>query len=515
MFRKNIFLIILIFVAKNTEVFAQTGFEQVLEILAQDSSMRHASWGFYALDVKTGEKFAAYNPQVFLIPASGMKTVTTASVLAILGENYRYKTDFFYDGTIKDSILQGNLIFRASGDPSFGSSQQENTPLMDSLANFFYQNFKKQGIKFQNTTFSNSQKATKKLVLDNTAFKNTIPDSWEFGDISENYGAISEGFMVNENVLELQINRTMSPTKRPVILSSYPFIPDMDTTIQNNFRSIAVEGNDVNLQNYYKNKELNGEIGAGTTTFTLKIANNDLKTTFASYFLNKIMNKNSNFYQNKEKNENVLIKPTVLVLNYDNFVNKSTKSTLINYDSAHLICTHFSPNLSKLVKRCNERSVNIYAEAFLKTIGLQQKKQGTTEAGIEALLAYWKKHGVDFDGFRMADGSGMSRHNAVTPYFMANFMRIVWLDKTIGKPFYQTLPIAGETGTLEKWFQDSPARGKIRAKTGSMSGVLSYTGFAPRPDGSTIAFCLIVNNYEGKANDMRKKLTWILGKLVE
>jgi hypothetical protein len=78
-----------------------------------------------------------------------------------------------------------------------------------------------------------------------------------------------------------------------------------------------------------------------------------------------------------------------------------------------------------------------------------------------------------------------------------------------------SLPIAGETGTLEKWFHGTPAKGKIRAKTGSMSGVLSYTGYAPRANGSTIAFCLIVNHYNGKANDMRKKLTWTLAQLVE
>ncbi len=508
--KTNIFLILFIFTTQYTELCAQTGFEQVLEILRQDSSMRHASWGFYALDIKTGNKVAAYNSQALLLPASGMKIVTTASALAILGENYRYKSDFFYDGIVKDSFLLGNLIFRASGDPSFGSSQQENVPLTDSLSDFFYEKLKKQGIKCDKMPIMQ-----KKLILDNRIFKNTIPESWEFGDISENYGAISEGFMVNENVLELQINRTMSPTKRPIILNTYPFILHSDTTIQNNLRSIAVEGNSINLENYYKNKELNGEIGAGITSFTLKIANNDLKKAFISSFLLKITNKNGNIYENKDKKEVLLQKPAISILNYDAFGDKLDKNSQINYDSTHLIGSYVSPSLSALVKRCNERSVNIYAEAFLKTIGLQQKKQGTSEAGIEALQAYWKKRGVDFDGFRMADGCGMSRHNAVTPYFMANFMRTIWLDKTIGSTFYQSLPIAGETGTLEKWFQESPAKGLIRAKTGSMSGVLSYTGYAPRPDGSTLAFCLIVNQYEGKANDMRKKLTWILGKLVE
>ncbi len=470
--------------------YAQTDFQSALQLLTQDSTMRHASWGFYAVDVNTGQTVAEYNPQAFLLPASSLKVVTTASALAILGGNFCYKTGLYYTGAIKDSLLNGNLILRTSGDPSLGSLLQENVILADSLQSLYAYSLKKNGIK------SDEKLSKYGFILDNSIFKTSTPETWEIGDLAESYGAVASSFVVNENVLELKIRRTMARERRPFISNSYPKLAPSDYA-NFKFTTIATESNSLDLENYLAKKVLKGEIAAGLDSFNLRIANTNATENFTTTLLNKIAPSST---------------ITPRIINYDD---KYTAANKLNYDSTRLLYNYSSPTLAALVKRCNERSVNIYAETFLKTIGSKSSLDGTTEAGIATLTGYWKKRKIDMDGLKMVDGSGLSRHNAVTPFFMANFMRAIWLDKKIAEPFYLSLPIAGETGTLEKWFKDSPAKGKIRAKTGSMSGVLSYTGYALRTNGSTIAFCLIVNQYSGKANDMRKKLTWILGKLVE
>lgn len=478
-------------------------FKSALQTLSQDSAMRQASWGVSVMEAESGEILMGYGAERLLLPASGLKVVTTASALAMLGADFRYQTDLYYQGSIQDSVLKGSLVFRASGDPSFGSFQQKNTPLVDSLLRFYTQEVKKKGIKRIRKAKEDEKY---RFIVDNSVFENEIPESWEYGDLTQSYGAAAQSLVINENRLDIRMLRTMTAERKPVVKTIYPILPQ---TAYPKFELVTqpIAEDNIDFNAYFSKNIIKGEIAAGTEPFTLQVANTQVGAGFIADLATETGATDTGATDTDFRQSD-----QIGCLEYDPYF--STASP-INYGATTLICRYKSANLTDLVGRCNERSINIYAEAFLKTIGKTVKNDGTSRAGIEAVRAYWQQQGVSLDGLKMTDGCGLSRHNAVTPLFMTRFMRAVWQNKKINTPFINSLPIAGETGTLEKWFQNSPAKGKIRAKTGSMSGVLSYTGYVTRPDGKTFVFSIIVNQFTGKANDMRKKLTWVLSQLID
>ncbi|MEY4928207.1 MAG: D-alanyl-D-alaninecarboxypeptidase/D-alanyl-D-al anine-endopeptidase [Bacteroidota bacterium] len=177
--------------------------------------------------------------------------------------------------------------------------------------------------------------------------------------------------------------------------------------------------------------------------------------------------------------------------------------------------THNSAPLRYIVKRTNERSSNVFAEAILRSLAFRQKGIATTYSGTQVVRDYWTSKGLDLAGSSIQDGSGLSYNNYVSPYTFAKMLILINNDPKIKDSFYESLPLAGVSGTLEKYFQGMSGYGRIHAKTGTLTRILSYTGYAPLADGRTVAFSMIVNNYNGASYAMRQKLTQALSRLVE
>jgi D-alanyl-D-alanine carboxypeptidase/D-alanyl-D-alanine-endopeptidase (penicillin-binding protein 4) len=180
-----------------------------------------------------------------------------------------------------------------------------------------------------------------------------------------------------------------------------------------------------------------------------------------------------------------------------------------------LLYTHKSAPLRYIVKRTNEKSSNVFAEAILRAVGFYSTGAGSTYNGASEVRRHWSGKGLDLSSSVINDGSGLSYGNSVSALTFARLMEKISKDKTVQNPFYESLPIAGATGTLEKWFYGMSGAGRIHAKTGTLTRVLSYTGYAPLADGRNVAFSLIVNNYNGSPYAMRLKLTQALSRLVE
>ncbi len=154
----------------------------------------------------------------------------------------------------------------------------------------------------------------------------------------------------------------------------------------------------------------------------------------------------------------------------------------------------------------NRKSVNLYCEALLKAIGVKVFGEGTREKGVEGVIDYLNKKGMDTTAFFMEDGSGLSPRNAVTPNHLSQLMKIIHSDKLSFDEFKNTLPLAGESGTLRYMFRKSVAKGKIYAKSGSMTRVRSYTGYIKGRSGKWIAFSVVLNDYTGKSGPSRHLL---------
>jgi D-alanyl-D-alanine carboxypeptidase/D-alanyl-D-alanine-endopeptidase (penicillin-binding protein 4) len=151
-----------------------------------------------------------------------------------------------------------------------------------------------------------------------------------------------------------------------------------------------------------------------------------------------------------------------------------------------VIHTTVSPKISEIVYWTNQKSHNLYAEHLLKSMG-----KGTTEAGTRAVIEFWKQQGIETSGLNMADGSGLSRKNFITPKQLA-LMLVKMKQSPYFAEFYESLP------------EKTPG---VRAKTGSMSACRGLTGYK-----GDIAFAILINHGQD-SKEMREKLDQIVAEL--
>jgi serine-type D-Ala-D-Ala carboxypeptidase/endopeptidase (penicillin-binding protein 4) len=163
-----------------------------------------------------------------------------------------------------------------------------------------------------------------------------------------------------------------------------------------------------------------------------------------------------------------------------------------------------SPLLSDLVMETNQNSNNLYAEALLRAMALQPKKpdQTTVNAALEVLKTTLTQLGVNSTGYVIVDGSGLSRHNLISPEALVQVLQ--GMAKTPAASVYRaSLPIAGKSGTLKTRFQNTPAEGIVQAKTGTVTGVVSLSGYVNSSKYEPLVFSIIVNQSEQKAKALR------------
>ena len=148
-----------------------------------------------------------------------------------------------------------------------------------------------------------------------------------------------------------------------------------------------------------------------------------------------------------------------------------------------------SAPVAALVRHMDVYSDNFYAEMLLKEIGAVQGKGGSAAAGITVVRQLLRAAGVPLAGVRMVDGSGLSLLDRWTPFGLATLLRTMWQDPDLRPYIVPSLPLAGETGTLDDRMRTGPARGFVRAKTGTTDNASSLSGYA----GDRFVFSVIEN----------------------
>ncbi len=174
----------------------------------------------------------------------------------------------------------------------------------------------------------------------------------------------------------------------------------------------------------------------------------------------------------------------------------------------------FGPPIIPEVTITNQHSVNWRASKLLRQIGGKLYNHNTKDAGVQAILEFWKSKGLDTKGLYFDDGNGLSRNNAISPKQLVDALYIMTNSKYF-LPFYESLPIAGLTGTLHKALKGTAAEGRVRAKTGTIAGVKSFAGYVKSVSGRELIFAIIVNEYSCRTKLIKKKLEAILLRMAE
>jgi D-alanyl-D-alanine carboxypeptidase/D-alanyl-D-alanine-endopeptidase (penicillin-binding protein 4) len=163
------------------------------------------------------------------------------------------------------------------------------------------------------------------------------------------------------------------------------------------------------------------------------------------------------------------------------------------------VARHTSPPMSEILKRLNKPSDNLGAECLLKTLGAEKGKTGvgSTAAGREAAMTWFKSLGIDPEAVHMEDGSGLSRENFVSPRAYSIMLKTM-VSHPQSKVFIDSLPIAGVDGTLRNRMKGTPAQNNCKAKSGYVSNVSSLSGYVTTRAGEPLLFVMFMNNHPAR-----------------
>jgi D-alanyl-D-alanine carboxypeptidase/D-alanyl-D-alanine-endopeptidase (penicillin-binding protein 4) len=162
----------------------------------------------------------------------------------------------------------------------------------------------------------------------------------------------------------------------------------------------------------------------------------------------------------------------------------------------------------------NQMSVNWRSSKMLRKIGGKVNNKATTAGGAAAIRAFWNKKGLDTRGMVFDDGNGLSRNNAISVRNLVDLLYIMQSSHYF-KPFYESLPLAGYSGTLRRAMKGTAGQGRVRAKTGTIAGVKSFAGYVHTRSGQKLIFALIVNNYNCRTKLIKKELEAVMIKMAE
>jgi len=154
------------------------------------------------------------------------------------------------------------------------------------------------------------------------------------------------------------------------------------------------------------------------------------------------------------------------------------------------LAVRWSPPLAEILRRMDVESNNFTAELVLKQLGAAVARQGTTAGGAAVVRSVLAAHAVPLANVRIADGSGLSSLDRLTPKALVTVLQRAWADRGIRSVLFGILPVAGRDGTLEDRMTRPPARGNVRAKTGTLNNVSALSGYVRE----RYAFAIIVNS---------------------
>ncbi|WP_460954803.1 D-alanyl-D-alanine carboxypeptidase/D-alanyl-D-alanine endopeptidase [Spirosoma litoris] len=474
-----------------TDSLATQHLMSLVESFQANPATRFGTVALSVRRVRDGEELIGYNARMSLPSASTLKLITTATALAVLGPNYTYTTTLEYDGAIKDSVLTGNLYIHGTGDPSLGSWRFTNYYDLPALLKSWADAVKAAGIR----------KIQGMVVGDASLYDDlTTPDTWPFGDLGNYYGASLSALNINENLFRVFFRPGKAVGTPTTVLRTDPLLPYL--TFRNTVTTDAAHtGDQVNIYGvpFMNQQWLTGKVPMGepANEFSVKGSLPD-PAYFAAYAL-----------------QNQLVQNNITISNPPVSIGGGLPASFSATGKRTVLNQHKSPPLTDLVQQTNFQSINLYAEAFLRTAALALNKNvKSTSSSLEAVTTFWKSKGVNLDGFRIRDGSGLSTVGALTADNMTGILSVMGREKSFPQ-FYETIPIVGQTGTVRSLARGTIAAGNIRAKSGSIEGVRAYAGYFTAADGEQMSFCILVNKFTpGQSRTITNELEKIFVGLV-
>ena len=394
-------------------------------------------------DLTNGKPLYAYREDVMCRPASVQKVITTVAALSSLGSDYKFTTRLRTRGSIRDSVLNGDLYLVGGLDPAF--SENELRSMVSDL--------KKAGVNRINGAIYADVS-----IMDSTYWAS----GWCWDDAPSSFQPYISPLMVHQGFVAIQVKPTVKGQAPDVTVTPASDIIKIDNravtqdntldalTItrdwMNNDNTIIIEGNCTRRQT----KELSV---VGSAEFTLSL--------FGQYL------------------DEAGIK-------YDKMGRQSCPIM------AHDISV-VSHSLTSIIKEALKESNNLYAEAmFLQTGRVQQPVDISFKQAAKFVQNFMsRKFGMYSTSYNIVDGCGLSVYDYCSPRFMVDILSYIYRSNELYSVIYKSLPVSGVDGTLKTRLNEKTTLNKVHAKTGSVTGSCTLAGFIHTADGRDLAFCIM------------------------
>jgi D-alanyl-D-alanine carboxypeptidase/D-alanyl-D-alanine-endopeptidase (penicillin-binding protein 4) len=440
----------------------------------EESPYANSRWGVFAVSLTDGRVVCSLDGRKLFNPASIQKTLTAIVALDKLGADYRWKTSVYVKNQIEaDGTLNGDLTLYGEGAPDFGAAQLEN------LASQLYD----KGLR----------RVTGNVVGDDSYFRgDAIGDGWTWNELQWYYGAEASALSFNDNqaFINVENGAGRATTDYLQVTVGNPTPISSAGNKEDNYEAGGIKrGLDDN--NFY--------VWGNVKSFGARVSVHNPAGLVAK-----------NLKEALEK-KGIAIGGQA--------VSRDWKSAdALDPASQQMLASVESEPLVEVVKKMNKHSVNLYAELLLRTIGkrfsdsvptniqLPQNVRGDDIAGAAVMKKWLLEHKIAADEVQISDGSGLSRLDFVTPEAFAKAF-IAAAQSPYSKAFADSLPIAATDGTMGGRL--GRLKGKVIAKTGTITYVNSLAGYAATGSGEVLAFAVISNN-----NTRKNGVTNVIDKVV-
>lgn len=462
--RKNFLLLLLILLSILFQACAtfhqdKSPVKDQIDSLLVSNFFKSSQAGISIYDLTDNKPVYQFNEKLLLRPASNQKILTTSAAYLFLGKDYKFNTSVFHTGEIADSICKGDIYVVGGFDPDFSSHD------LDSLV----RQIKQAGIK----------EITGNLYADVSAMDSLfLGEGWMWDDDPATYAAYLTPITINKNSISISYSpgEVGKPANVDLIpKNNFTVIKNFSVTVDSGASSFSVTRDWLNRKNEII---VQGKIlkSAKRDTVSLNIFN----PTF--YFLNLM---NESFTRN-------------------GISFKGKIDTLTMRENAKKIFS-IERDIEPVIINTNKVSDNLSAELLLRATAQHlASKNASSKKGIVLVDSLITLAGLNSKKYKITDGSGLSYYNLLSAELITGILKYFYNNKPeIYKKLFNSFPVAGYDGTLSNRMKNGHAYKRVHAKTGTISGASSLSGYIQTKNNHMLAFSILVQNYVGSSKQAR------------